>query len=208
MSDLPSPPRTHAELLAAIPAEVLEHDCGCGSAWRRAREGETAIDLGCGSGKTCFLLSQVVGRSGSVIGVDASAAMLDVARFHQEAVARAVGGASVQFIEARIEDLGRAGGSGPLVADGCADVVVLDCVLTFVQARERGAILAEAMRLLRPGGRLEVADIVGADLEGLRASLEGSGFEHFEMERSDVAHRVIDGIPRFATTMRARRKPS
>ena len=177
----------------SIPAEVLEHDCGCGSAWKWAREGETAIDLGCGSGKTCFLLSSAVGSSGRVIGVDASGAMIEVARRHQ-----APDGSNVRFVESRIEDLGQR------VADASADLAVLDCVLTFVPERVRGPILAEAARVVRPGGRLFVSDVLAADLEGLPESLEASGFERIEVvERNDGIRRVIDGIPRAATTLRA-----
>jgi arsenite methyltransferase len=188
-------------LLDRIPAEVLEHDCGCGSAWRWAREGETAIDLGCGSGKTCFLLSSAVGSSGSVIGVDASPAMLDVALRHQSEVARAIGWSNVRFVESRIQDVGEA------VEAGSADLVVLDCVLTLVQERERGAILTEALRLLRAGGRLLLADILADDLEGMPEVLKASGFERHEVvERSGEIRRVVSGIPRFATTIRAGRR--
>lgn len=219
---------SEAELLASIPAEVLEHDFGCGSAWRWARDSETVIDLGCGSGKSCFLLSQVVGRSGHVIGIDASAPLLAVAGRHQEEVALAVGWSNVRFVESRIEDLRGMGSAGPLVDEartdlvagasidlvasacadlvsgGCADLVSLDCVLTFVQARERGSVLDEALRLLRPGGRLLVADVLREDLEGLPESLAGSGFGRLEvLERSREPDRVIDGVPRFATTVRA-----
>lgn len=200
---------THAldpQLLAAIPAEVLEHDCGCGSAWRWAREGETVLDLGCGSGKTCFLLSRIVGRSGRVIGVDASAAMITVARRHQDEVARVVGWRNVQFVQARFEELGSLGSSGGPVDDGSVDVVIMDCVLTFVQARERGVILDEAMRVLRAEGRMLVSDVLREDLEGIPEALVGAGFERIEVvQQSDEVRRVIDGVPRFATTLLAGR---
>lgn len=206
MSEPQAPPHDSRELLAAIPAEILEHDCGCGNAWRWAREGETAVDLGCGSGKTCFLLSRIIGRSGRVIGVDASPAMLGVARRHEKAVARAVGWSNVRFVESRIEDLGRTESARPLVADACADLVVLDCVLTLVQERDRGAILHEALRVVRPGGQLFVADILARDLERIPESMTASGFERPEVvERSEDARRVVSGVPRFATTMRTRR---
>ncbi|MFN0006729.1 MAG: methyltransferase domain-containing protein [Planctomycetota bacterium] len=185
-------------LLVTIPAEVLEHDCGCGSAWKWAREGETALDLGCGSGKTCFLLSSAVGSSGRVIGVDASPAMLDVARRNQSEVARAVGCSNVRFVEARIQDVGEAVGAGS------ADLVVLDCVLTFVPARERAEILSAASAALRPGGRAIVSDVLALDLEGVLAALAEAGFASVDViERYAEVRRVIDGVPRFATTIRA-----
>jgi len=204
MSDPRSRVRAPSEILAAIPAEVLEHDCGCGSAWKWASEGETAVDLGCGSGKTCFLLSSAVGSSGRVIGVDASAAMIDVARRSESVVARAVGWSNVRFVESRIEDLGRGGSSGALVADASVDFAVLDCVMTFVPERVRKGILLEAARVVRPGGQLLVADVLAADLEGLPALLAASGFGRIEVvERDDEVRRVIDGHPRCATTVRA-----
>jgi len=189
-----------------LPAEVLEHDFGCGSAWRWAREGETALDLGCGSGKTCFLLSRVVGLAGRVIGVDASPAMLAVARRHQEAVARAVGWSNVRFVESRIEDLMRPGSARPLVPEAGVDLVVLDCVLTLAQIRDRGPILDVAARALRSGGRILVSDIVRRDLEGIPEALALAGFEEAEVvERSEEVRRAVDGVPRYATTVRARR---
>lgn len=176
-----------------IPAAVLELDAGCGSPWRWAREGETAIDLGCGSGKACALLAEAVGPAGRVIGVDASPAML--------AVARTAARPNLRFVEARIQDI------GPLLTDAIADLVVLDCVLTFVQDRERVPILAEALRLLRPGGRLYVADVLRDDLEGIPESMRAGGFERTEVvERSGEVRLVVSGVPRFATTLRAWRR--
>jgi ubiquinone/menaquinone biosynthesis C-methylase UbiE len=177
-----------------IPHEILEHDCGCGSAWRWARAGETALDLGCGSGKTCFLLSQAVGPAGRVIGIDASPALIAVAQRGQPALARALGWSNVRFVEAKIDGLD--------VEPRGADLVVLDCVLTFVQERDRPAVLAAAARALRPGGRAIVSDVLRDDLEGIPEALAAAGFEPVEvLERSDEILRVIDGVPRRATTL-------
>jgi ubiquinone/menaquinone biosynthesis C-methylase UbiE len=176
-----------------IPAPVLEHDCGCGSAWRWAREGETAIDLGCGSGKTCLLLADAVGARGRVIGVDASPAMI--------ALARTAPRKNLELVERRIQDL------GGVLADASADLVVLDCVLTFAPERERGAILGEARRLLRHEGSLLLSDVLALDLEGLPEALASAGFDRVEvLERSEDVRRVVSGVPRFATTIRARRR--
>ena len=175
-----------------IPAEVLEHDCGVGSAWRFARAGETAIDLGCGSGKGCFLLARAVGPAGRVVGVDASPAMI--------AVARSIARPNLELLERRIEDL------GDVLPDACADLAALDCVLTFVPERDRGAILAAARRIVRPGGRLIVADVLARGLEGFPERLERNGFEAVEVvERSEEVLRVVGGVPRHATTLRALR---
>ena len=125
-----------------------------------------------------------------MIGVDASAAMI--------AVARAIVLPNLELVERRIQDL------GGVLADERADLVVLDCVWTFVPERERGAILAQAARLLRPGGRLELSDFLAEDLERVPDALAAAGFAGVEvLERSDAAHRTIDGIPRSATTIGA-----
>lgn len=67
-------------VLAAIPAEVLERDYGCGDPSRYLAEGDTVLDLGCGAGKICFIASQVVGDTGRVIGIDFNDDMLALAR--------------------------------------------------------------------------------------------------------------------------------
>src|SRR5690606_16460914 len=91
--------------LDAIPAEVIERDYGCGdpSAW--VEPGEVVLDLGSGSGKICFIASQVVGPTGRVIGVDMNSDMLALARRHQPDVASRIGYDNVRFLHGRIQDL-------------------------------------------------------------------------------------------------------
>src|SRR5688572_13415852 len=84
-------------LLAVIPKEVLDRDYGCGDPSRHLRRGETVLDLGSGTGKICFIASQVVGPEGRVIGVDMNDDMLALARKHQPAVAFKVGYSNVEF---------------------------------------------------------------------------------------------------------------
>src|SRR5512139_385269 len=91
--------------LDALPAEVIERDYGCGDPSVHAREGETVLDLGSGSGKICFIAAQRVGPGGRVIGVDSNDEMLALARRHQPAVAARVGFDNVAFRRGRIQDL-------------------------------------------------------------------------------------------------------
>jgi arsenite methyltransferase len=175
--------------LEAIPAEVLERDYGCGDPSRHLREGETVLDLGSGTGKICFIASQVVGPEGRVIGVDMTADMLEVARRNVPEVASSLGYANVEFRRGRIQDLaldldaldraleGRvlAGAEGllegerladrlrrdaPLVPDASVDVVVSNCVLNLVDPTDKERLFAEIFRVLRRGGRAVISDIV------------------------------------------------
>src|SRR6056297_999496 len=94
-----------AEYLAAIPDEVIQRDYGCGDPSRFVREGEDVLDLGSGGGKICFIASQIVGPSGSVIGVDQNDDMLRLARDSQAEVAGRIGYDNVRFFKGRIQDL-------------------------------------------------------------------------------------------------------
>jgi ubiquinone/menaquinone biosynthesis C-methylase UbiE len=92
-------------LLDAIPEEVLQRDYGCGDPTKYLRPGETVLDLGSGSGKACFIASQVVGPTGQVIGVDMTDEMLKIARRNAPKVAERVGHANVTFKKGKIQDL-------------------------------------------------------------------------------------------------------
>ena len=91
--------------LDAIPAEVIEKDYGCGDPSKYLNRGETVLDLGSGTGKICFIASQVVGAEGRVIGVDMTDDMLEVARRNAPVLAERVGHANVEFRKGRIQDL-------------------------------------------------------------------------------------------------------
>jgi len=177
------------ELLAALPAEVIERDYGCGDPSRHLRRGETVLDLGSGTGKICFIASQVVGPEGRVIGVDMNDEMLDVARRNAPEVARRVGHANTTFVKAKIQDLRtdrewldgilaaepiHSGADlerleaqiaakreqSPLIGDASVDVVVSNCVLNLVRADEKLHLFEEIYRVLRDGGRAVISDIV------------------------------------------------
>src|SRR5262245_8879692 len=175
--------------LAAIPEEVLRRDYGCGDPTPHVRPGDTVLDLGSGGGKLCFILAQVVGPSGRVIGVDCNADMLALARRNQPLVAERLGYANVEFRCGLIQDLRldldllaaelasrpihdqqgwlelrtleeRLRRDKPLVADDCVDCVVSNCVLNLVRPEDRRQLFAEVFRVLRRGGRAAISDIV------------------------------------------------
>ena len=147
--------------LKAIPQEVVERDYGCGDPTRWVRCGDRVLDLGSGSGKNACICAQVVGAEGSVTGVDRNTEMLQLSRSASAAVAAAIGYTNVQFIDGAIEALDAPDPSGdPLVDDASIDVVLSNCVLNLVNPSSRQRLLANIRRVLAPGGRVAISDIV------------------------------------------------
>jgi SAM-dependent methyltransferase len=178
--------------------------CGNPQAIAALREGETVLDLGSGGGFDCFLASKEVGPSGLVIGVDMTPEMVSKAREN----ATKMGAENVSFRLGEIEHLP--------VADKTVDVILSNCVINL--SPDKAAVFRDAYRVLRPGGRLAISDVVATsalpesakedvnaltgcvsgavEVSVIEALLEGAGFVDVKVEVKPESRAVIaDWLP-------------
>ena len=189
------------DTLDGLPDAAALASIGCGNpiAVADLHPGEVVLDLGSGGGIDVLLSARRVGNSGKAYGVDFTPEMLDLARRN----AAEAGATNVEFLEGRIEAV-------PL-PDGSVDVVISNCVINL--SVDKSAVFAEMHRLLRPGGRVGVSDVVTEDhlteaeraergsyvgciagalsVAEYRAGLETAGFGHVSIE---FTHSVGNGV--------------
>jgi SAM-dependent methyltransferase len=154
-----------ADLITDLPSDISEFSLGCGNPIEAAviQPGETVLDLGSGGGLDCFLSARRVGSNGRVIGVDMTPEMLERSRSN----AVRLGITNVEFRPGYLEDLP--------VEDLSVDVVISNCVINL--SPDKPQVFREIYRVLKPGGRLAVSDIVtnGSLPESIRKDMNAWG---------------------------------
>jgi arsenite methyltransferase len=177
-----------AEDAAGAPAAAVEASLGCGvpTAVADLHQGETVLDLGSGAGADVLISARRVGPTGAAIGLDMTDEMLELAR----ATAAEAGVDNARFVKGYIEQL-------PL-DDGSVDVVISNCVINL--SADKPAVLREAARVLRPGGRFAVSDVIAdpdmdaatrADMQAWTGCVAGA-LTRAEFERELMEAGLVD----------------
>lgn len=148
------PPHYVLDAFENVAPEIIERFYGCGSPIPPALEGCTVVDLGCGTGRDVYVLSQLVGETGHVIGVDMTPEQLELATSYQQEQAERAGYAksNVEFKAGFIEDLAGLG-----IEDESVDLVVSNCVINLSPFKDQ--VFSEIYRVLKPGGELFFSDV-------------------------------------------------
>ncbi|MBU2515506.1 arsenite methyltransferase [bacterium] len=187
--------------LKAIP-EGANMNLGCGNpvALASLKKGETVVDLGCGGGFDCFLAAREVGEEGQVIGVDMTADMISKARDNAKK-------ASVENVEFRLGEIEHLP-----IADNTADMIMSNCVINL--SPDKQAVYDEAFRVLKPGGRLSISDVLAkielpnaikndlnlvsaciggaATIQNTKQMLNKAGFQNIKIEPNDKSQELIE----------------
>ena len=169
--------------VAGVPEDALQASLGCGNptALAELKPGETVLDLGSGGGIDVLLSARRVGPTGFAYGLDMTDEMLALAEQNKAAA----GAENVQFLKGHIEEI-------PL-PDASVDVVISNCVINL--AADKGRVLRETYRVLKPGGRFAVSDVVaqGALPADLRADMEAwVGCVAGALEEDEYRHLLIE----------------
>lgn len=148
------PPQNVLDAIKKVPVEVDEKFYGCGAPLPSGVEGLRVLDLGSGSGRDCYVMSDFVGEKGSVIGIDMTEEQLEVARKHDAAFTEKLGykQSNMSFVQGHIEYLDKAG-----ITDESIDIVISNCVVNLSPDKQR--VLTEAYRVLAPGGEFYFSDV-------------------------------------------------